>query len=473
MIHASSLWRSSRPWRWVFSLTVLLTGLCVLAAPWQSAPPLVVAQYQSPQQVPATSGAVVLPTVPVGGGPKRPPQNDPVFDDFLANQASTYPPNAELHVIGVYGAAKPQGLDPWFLQCRQKSGDDMMRMRQCQIEYHAAHPELHTVAVDVQRSGPPIVLVLMAYESVIWKLSVASGVNIVKIIVAGYSGQDIQGAPADVPVEVRSHESSPCINCERQPGYFYGYEPSTREYTNALAQLRDITGLAPSSFQGSYQASRFSVARWLGGVQRLSAESTTESLLGVRYSNQLPLKEATVMLPDGVWETIAASHVDNAQGEEDIRVLKRMAGGVLAEVLAVHMQTNSTGSGFASYAACQRPADYLLASSVSGESCYWLSHLESPWKQPIYRVAAQRLREQEVSVPIEAVSAGFHQQGSRLALTTQYYAFPDNTSISSWERNPWNPAKLPGSERKQWLDQRLVWAKDWSQLFKVSLPKEM
>jgi predicted esterase len=146
--------------------------------------------------------------------------------------------DAELHVIGVYGAK-----------------DSLMTRAD----------NRGRVDVEVRRTAKPVVLVLTSYYSVEWHIKLADGARVKKAIVAGYYAQKIQGLPAAVPVVNRSYFSSDLsIRKEgyfsiRKEGYFWAYKWNTLEYRRMVETLNNMTGLLVSTFQGAQAGTSFVV----------------------------------------------------------------------------------------------------------------------------------------------------------------------------------------------------------------------
>jgi beta-lactamase regulating signal transducer with metallopeptidase domain/predicted esterase len=137
------------------------------------------------------------------------------------------PAEAEMHVIGVYGAKHGIGRD----QGR--------------------------VDVEVRPTAKPVVLVLTSYYSVDWHIKLADGARIKQAIVSGYFAQEIKGLPADVPVVNRSY--FPDDGSRRKEGWFWAHQRNTLEYRRMVGRLNDVTGLLVCTFQGENTGTSFVV----------------------------------------------------------------------------------------------------------------------------------------------------------------------------------------------------------------------
>jgi RNA polymerase sigma factor (sigma-70 family) len=140
--------------------------------------------------------------------------------------------DAEMHVNGVYGAKNGFG---------GKGG---------------------SVDVAVRRTGKPVVLVLTSYYPVDWRLTLADGARIKKVILSGYFAQEIQGLPADVPIVNRSY--LPDDGSRHAKGWFHAYQWNSPQWREMVRRLNDMTGLRVASFQGEYQGESFVVDGTLG-----------------------------------------------------------------------------------------------------------------------------------------------------------------------------------------------------------------
>lgn len=108
------------------------------------------------------------------------------------------------------------------------------------------------VIVNVTDGTRPIVLALTAYNKTSWKVSLTKGVTLTKVILGGYHSQQISGIPPKTPIEVYTYDPSPCKQCWQGSKFFYSYEKPPEE-------LKEITGLEVTSFQGRYSGSEFSI----------------------------------------------------------------------------------------------------------------------------------------------------------------------------------------------------------------------
>jgi len=157
--------------------------------------------------------------------------------------------SAVLHVIGVYQGALPETADkrPWWAQCQAlkeaNTSPDPLSPTTCQPFLHAGL-EQRTVTVNVSDDSTPIILGLMAYEPVTWRINTAPGVVIERVILSGYHQQQITGT-GDAQVDVYSYDNSPCERCVQKGRFFYSYERVPREMEMAA-------GVRASSFQGNY-----------------------------------------------------------------------------------------------------------------------------------------------------------------------------------------------------------------------------
>lgn len=204
-------------------------------------------------------------------------------DDVRAalNQAETISPaesgsTPALHAIGIYEGA-PKDSDNSLLS--DKCNSDLSGKQKHAPPASALVPLPPSskcfakvegdVIVNITDNTKPIVLALMAYNNNHWKVRLGKGVNITKLILAGYHSQRVSGLAADIPVETYTYDQSPCAKCQKGAGYFYAYE-------SPPAQLKEITGLDPSSFQGGYTGDEFFIFPDMKIVKSLSAKNSWE-----------------------------------------------------------------------------------------------------------------------------------------------------------------------------------------------------
>lgn len=164
-------------------------------------------------------------------------------------------PSTALHVIGVYEGETPPGSDdrPWWAKCGKGDPGSLSReaKNECHKKYAGQNPEKE-VSVDVSDTSRPIVLAFTAYDKTHWKVKLAPGVEVKRVILGGYHAQRISGVSDKTEIETYTYDSSSCPLCAQSGRYFYSHEAPP-------VQLREITGLEVTSFQGRYKGSSFSI----------------------------------------------------------------------------------------------------------------------------------------------------------------------------------------------------------------------
>ena len=147
-----------------------------------------------------------------------------------------------LHVIGVYEGQTPAGTDdrPWWTHHSNPPSSTAENYQEKEI------------TVKISDDTKPIILALTAYDKTLWKVSLKEGVKLIKVILAGYHSQRVTGIPPETPIEAYTHIPSPCEQCWQSGEYFYSYKKPPE-------QLKEITGLDATSFQGRYKGSEFSI----------------------------------------------------------------------------------------------------------------------------------------------------------------------------------------------------------------------
>lgn len=473
MAHTGSLWSRSPPWRWVLCLTLLVTTLIVLIFLWHTPSGVNTAQAQY--------------NPPITGQPRAingsiSPQNlhtplDPAFDTTITLPTATFSSNTELHVVGVYEAALPKGEEnkPWWSHCTGLS-EDAAAMMACHTKY-AGQRSTQEITIYLNQTNAPMVVALMAYNPIRWKIVARPGVDLRKVILAGYHGQDIEGIPDSIPIEVHSYESSPCMNCSRQADHFYAYEQGSSEYKQAMNKLQTLTGLTPASFQGAYKADRFTIASGTTPFKNAASTNQAEQFTGKTFNNYIEISQETLLLPDGLWRGLGYVENPSKRGKDQFLVLSQEDKNRLSALMVIRLQTVKDNQGFSQYSACNQPADYAHSvrenEPLGPQLCYWANHVSTPWQQPIYKLAASRLAALEVNLPDSVFSTGFHKADTNTSITTLYY-FPPNistqsTSANDWSLSPWNPAQINNyPEHLDFVKERTGWAADWFQLFSAS-----
>ena len=144
-----------------------------------------------------------------------------VLDKILANREGPYPIDGtlQLHAIGIYDGGDPKD------QVNKIGGNDVG-------DFH----------VTVTYTGAPIILAFCAYDPVRWIVKVEPGVQIKKVILAGYYQQQVKGIPKDVPVEGQIADGR---NLDRKYTF---YADTTLEAGPAADRLKELTSLDAATF---------------------------------------------------------------------------------------------------------------------------------------------------------------------------------------------------------------------------------
>lgn len=174
----------------------------------------------------------------------------------------SYSSSAKLHVVGVYkGEPKtPEDSKPWWAKCPVTATGtiDKKQITQCH-QQHAGKRAEGTIDVSIHSSGDPIVLVLMAYEPVVWNIYNYSSAKIEGILLSGYYAQRVTRIDKKIMVDVYTHKASKCRHCQIHNGSFYAYKKDSEQFQQAMQQIYEITQLKPSSFQGNYEGASFAI----------------------------------------------------------------------------------------------------------------------------------------------------------------------------------------------------------------------
>lgn len=490
MSHDTHLWAGSAEWRWLLGITLLATGIVLLVGPWNkpSTPPPSLATYISPAQpvaqksrVLTLSGTSPVPQVRgavVGNSAAGP--RDITFDVPVAIPSISFPSGTELHLIGVYESAPArQSEQAWWTKCLSFK-DNQQAMAECHQKYAGQHPK--TITVTVSRVGVPMVLALMAYEAVTWKLVIVPGAIVKKIILSGYRGPDITGIPENIPVDVHSYESSPCQICSRQPDHFVAYKKNSAEYIDATNRLRNLTGLAAAtSFQGAYQSDRFAIGSYTAPLPDpaliASTQGANDPYIGQFFVNRIKLLDSVVPLPEGRWRGLAYARNASNRGRDEMVVIGLIDSSQLVELLAIRAQSVGDTRGFARHLSCDRndvhAIQTIINESFGQQFCYWVNHVSQPWTQPILSLALSRLASLGVAAPDTLINAAFHKADISISVTAYYFKNPEAKGITSipttWAASPWHPQNINQfPEKLAFVQDRIQWAKSWFPIFKAS-----
>ena len=107
------------------------------------------------------------------------------------------------------------------------------------------------ITVVVGPRSKPVVLALVAYDAVTWRIEVQPGATVERVLIGGYQAQTVEGVAAGIV------ESLPVGQ------YAYGWEITNNSggggYWQMMAGIRDATGLVETSFQGCYTGARFTI----------------------------------------------------------------------------------------------------------------------------------------------------------------------------------------------------------------------
>lgn len=111
--------------------------------------------------------------------------------------------------------------------------------------YQATNDSPGPVHVRVSYTGAPIVLVLTAYDRVLWNVRIDEDVQIETVIISGYKEQWIEGLPETVKIENHSGRES-----KEKP--FYAHSRNDGSFRQGADRIRELSGRPVVTFQGSY-----------------------------------------------------------------------------------------------------------------------------------------------------------------------------------------------------------------------------
>jgi len=111
------------------------------------------------------------------------------------------------------------------------------------------------IDVEVDRVGPPLVLVLSSYDAIEWRLALSPGVDLRQVIVNGYEVSRVVGAPADAEIVDRTGVGAYFEAC----GYALPSDGQGCETEQLVAGAEAFTGLQMTTFGGCYAGDRFTL----------------------------------------------------------------------------------------------------------------------------------------------------------------------------------------------------------------------
>lgn len=103
------------------------------------------------------------------------------------------------------------------------------------------------IAVGADSSGPPLVLILSAYDPVVWDLRAVPADRLRAVLVYGYHDQAVAGLSSETPLRIVTR-GSPDQGCG-EPSYAYEGGSKLEELA---ATVEGATGRTIASFSGSY-----------------------------------------------------------------------------------------------------------------------------------------------------------------------------------------------------------------------------
>ena len=137
--------------------------------------------------------------------------------------------------------------------------------------------EVTAIRVGANTAGPPLLLVLTAYDPVIWDLAGVPAGRLRGVLVYGYHGQGVAHLPARVPLRFETFHGR-----ERHSGcgeYAYAYKGGG-DLDRLVDQVAALLGREPGSFTGDYSPLGLHVERGVTDepVKRIDLSRTRLSM---------------------------------------------------------------------------------------------------------------------------------------------------------------------------------------------------
>jgi hypothetical protein len=137
-----------------------------------------------------------------------------------------------------------------------------------QLSIEGNSHEVGRIKMHAKSSGEPILLVVTAYDPVVWDFSDFPVNRLRAVLVSGYHDQAVAGLPKNVPLQINSHET-PNAQCGE---YGYAHEGG-KNLDRLVKNLAMIFGREPDSFQGEYNPRSFTI-----DGQGIDGESQDDSI---------------------------------------------------------------------------------------------------------------------------------------------------------------------------------------------------
>ena len=135
------------------------------------------------------------------------------------------------------------------------------------VRLEASGHETRGAEVVVNLPGQDVVLVLMAYDPVLWTVRRTADTRLAAVIVGGYHAQAVLGVERTTPLLITTH-NGPRKDCGR---YFYAYKASP-ELLAADARIKGLTGQGIDRMWSHYSGGRIHVGPAQGGVRLVSSD---------------------------------------------------------------------------------------------------------------------------------------------------------------------------------------------------------
>lgn len=215
---------------------------------------------------------------------------------FCGNKVmpKSIPSGYEVHVIGIHeGALNEQVLE----KCKQKSAKGSASGKisgssaesvdmDCRMGGRTAafddSPQ-QFINLKVTRQGVPVILVLMGFHRIQWRLDVAPSVRLKKVILSGHFPQTVKGLPKNTPLEVYSGKESPCDDCYKSEEYFTTSSIGGDDFVPALRSIKRLTGKVPDTLQMKFRGEAFVIS---DTTRRFSLEEVAEQRRLDRQADQ-------------------------------------------------------------------------------------------------------------------------------------------------------------------------------------------
>lgn len=482
------IWIDNRAWQFLVLLGLLTLYIGIKYQGASGSQTLSTASY-SPQpatsKAPSSNGSNVSTQVskPVVSAKIASPSNDQTFNFSIKTTLKPLSKDAEVHIVNAFQGDDGKRDVVWWEKCPKDAMGSPLTAQECHRKW-AGYRETNPIKVNAYPKKRSV-LVLIAYEPVIWTINAIRPELIQKVVLGGYHSQQITGLPSSVPIEIRTTKASPtCHSCSIGSPISYASVSAPNAEKNRkvlIEKVEQITGLPVVTYQASKSLSSISISDQIKKLppKLAKAEAVIDEskFIEQKYQAAYKVDNIELPLPAGIWKGLVIQDVQDNKSSDKVLVFYQAFDNVLNSLYAVRLINSEDGTGFPEKRSCKSKSGYSSKSennqNFGVQDCYWLEHLTDPWQLPIFQLSAKRLQQRDIKLPEVIINSALHIADQDMSLTSYLYSNPEvagiNTQTSSWGSSPWHPRKLNNDEkRSDFVREQELTIKSWYQMMKVA-----